>query len=114
MKIRNGFVSNSSSASFIVKWKGESSDCDTAEGQLYSEDVDEQIDALFEYADEQKNDQYLWGIKQATVKRTGCFQTTFYTSMFNGIDDFGQDAIRLVAAVAMNDQLIDATVIYDH
>ena len=105
MKIRSGFVSNSSSASFIVKWRGESSEPD---------DIDEQLNTLFEYADEHRNDKYLWGIKQATVKKTGCFQTTFYTSMFNGIDDFGQDAIRLVAAVAINDQLIDATVIYDY
>ena len=114
MKIRDGFVSNSSSASFIVKWEEESSDWDTTEGQSHSEDIDGQIDSLFEYANEQKNDKYLEGIKQATVKKMGYFQTTFYTSMFNGMDDFGQDAIRLVAAVAMHGKLIDATVVHDY
>ena len=108
MRIRQGFVSNSSSASFIVIWDKNKEMIQN--GEYYSQDVGlhKVLEDLFEFADPKCVDE----IEALTVETVGKqYKTCFWTSMFNGVDDFGGAAIRLVGATAIKGQLIDTKVV---
>jgi hypothetical protein len=96
MKTRNGFVSNSSSASFIVRWK------------LNRDDVSKEqyFDAAFctlfgnGYDENYKPDFDIWGLEKeyevikryTEIKENGELETVFTTSMLNTVLDFGETA----------------------
>jgi len=118
MKTRNGFVSNSSSASFIVHWRmrtmGEDINIKLALSKLYD---------LYSYDDENKDvvwDEYNEGFKdlfENAVKNTkqnadGSFTTEAFTGMLNDYDDFGEYVKSLVFAVVADEEfeIIDAKV----
>ena len=94
MKIRTRFVSNSSSASFVIVW------------QPYNaqDDIRENLKLLFAFAD--VSTECYDDVIAHTIQEGELYKTSFGTSMFNGIDDFGEAAVKLLAGVAMYDSLI--------
>jgi len=121
MKIRQGFVSNSSSASFIVHWRvkdfGEKFTIKRAFSKLYQ---------VFEYDEEKdeidwekaKYDVHLkpkleYIEKFTKINADGSFVTNFFTSMLNEPDDFGDVAKSFIMALMVysdNFQIIDTKV----
>jgi hypothetical protein len=97
MKHRQGFVSNSSSASFIIQWLGG------------SESIEKEICSLFQWTDRS----LIPHIVANTVKYGNLFKATFWTLMHNSYEDFGDGAIALLAAVVTERKLIDASVVRD-
>ena len=92
MKFRNGFVSNSSSASFVVTWR-----CDTDEGEDGSIiPLEDAIDLLLEYCNPDLRDEI---IKMTKVQDNGSFITTGWTSMVNSYSDFPPEIKDLVFAL---------------
>ena len=102
MKVRDGFVSNSSSASFIVKWK--------AKG---AKTVNAAInDALDMFAYQEETDSFDWQFGEhdrdmveeiaANTKmiKKGEFESRFFTSMLNTNLDFGAAAAALALGLA--------------
>ncbi|MEK6832853.1 MAG: hypothetical protein AABY32_02305 [Nanoarchaeota archaeon] len=106
MKCRVGFVSNSSSASFIVKWKfnkdkEEFNTLDTAlyylfdvwdnNGSAYDQEKGiinlEKCDIINE--DVIKTIKH---IRENTTKNDNVYITDFFTTMLNSLDDFGIEA----------------------
>ena len=124
MKIRNGFVSNSSSANFIVHWRyrnfGQNHSLKKILTKLY--DIDEVYNELNDSLDWSKSftkydkdeispwiDRILEDTKQNS---DGTFTTRFFTSMRNSSRDFGPIAAYFLLSLAENDelfQLLDAT-----
>ena len=101
MKIRNGFVSNSSSASFIISWKQKISttnDPKEAFGMLAEGD--------FLYIDEDgKGDDLPSFIEKNTkVKELGVFETEAFTTMMNSMEDFDPRIFVLLAYLASNNE----------
>jgi hypothetical protein len=123
MKLRLGFVSNSSSASFTVQWK-----CSSLEDD---ESIDTALAILLEvigekhgyckslkkiYVTEEQLDAYkkkyeyddpllacLFEVKKRTTEiRHGLFETHFFTTMFNYMGDFGRSAELFMFALMMN------------
>ena len=87
MKIRNGFVSNSSSASFVITWKA---DC--------FDNLDDALNRIFEYADTSKK--FIGDIKIRTKKgEQDNYETSFDTCMFNSFEDFTEAPMRLLMAL---------------
>lgn len=82
MKIRSGFVSNSSSASFNVVWQWLENEPD------YS--VEQAVDKLFEW---DGRDEIIDEIKKHTKKlQNNIFETHFFTVMLNCPADLGTAA----------------------
>jgi len=119
MKIRNGFVSNSSSASFIVNWriKGFGEDF-TVRGALstlyeigtYDKDRDEYN---FGEWDKDHYEDIIISIEKRTKKNNnGTFTSEFFTSMLNSYSDFGDAAQALLLYVMACDdsEVIDIKV----
>jgi len=90
MKIRTGFVSNSSSASFTLVWKVNANIGYTPE---------EAIDDLLEYSSEK----IIEDVKRNTEKADGhnAFISKFWTCMMNCEEDFGHGALLLHFTLAM-------------
>ena len=96
MKIRNGFVSNSSSASFIVRWILKQNDVNqeryfnAAFCMLFGVGHNKNFDPNFE----------IWGLEKeyevikrhTQIKEDGELETVFTTSMLNTVLDFGETA----------------------
>jgi hypothetical protein len=117
MKVRNGFVSNSSSSSFVVQWRCEHSSEDISiddailslfdlyynseEGEefIVSEDCDRFTSSLSE-----NYQNILLEIKDRTKKfgSGNNFETRFFTSMRNDVIDYGQAAQALVFALTVD------------
>jgi hypothetical protein len=117
MKIRNGFVSNSSSASFIIHWrvKDFGADYSTKRALATLYDISysaEQDEYNFERWDTEYKPRLECMEKQTQKNANGTFTSTFFTSMLNNCDDFGTDASSLLLAIAVSDraELIDTKV----
>ncbi len=109
MKIRNGFVSNSSSASFIVNWRikgfGAVFTLRGALSKLYDIGYDEETDEYkFDKWDECHKD-IIESIERWTKRNEdGTFTSEFFTSMLNSYSDFGDAAQSLLLYVMACDQ----------
>lgn len=97
MKIRNGFVSNSSSASFIVRWKLVDSEENDQEklfneafcalyGPFSNDDGSPDLETWFELKEDYES------LKKHTKFSNGIFETIFSTSMLNSLKDLGPTA----------------------
>jgi len=98
LKIRHKFVSNSSSASFIILWSNREHKSLTKE---------EAIKKLFDYSkfDSEKKLKIINDlIKQTKATKTGKFKTEFFTSMFNDLECFGQPCLQLLAYLCFNEE----------
>ena len=130
MKIRIGFVSNSSSASFVVHWRarsrGEGVDLVHAlinlfgiyfpDGEAFNAEGRIDWDKVSTY------DQWTKDIVEAIIEDTdvntdGTFSTSFFTGMLNTAEDFGETAKSLVFALTVHDnefEMIDTFVDSDN
>ena len=97
MKTRNGFVSNSSSSSFIVQWQ-----CNLEGDDLKSEipgiedrknDMERAVATLLDFCDARDID----GVIEKTTEMNGDsknrYISKFYTPMLNSVEDFGEFAM---------------------
>ena len=105
MKKREGFVSNSSSASFVVYWR--------CLEQEEGDSVERVVDGLFEFSKEIK--EYLKDNTQETSS-AGTYKTTGWTSMYNDVGVIPQEVAYLVLGLKIGKgyELIDVNVEYDH
>jgi len=112
MKIRQGFVSNSSSSSFIINWKF--SDPSFAEGEpnRLNFALCVLLDAHWQYDNEtgdfnfgeNKYDEELEKNIQEIIENTketspGCFRSNFFTCMRNDASDYGDACMLLNTAL---------------
>lgn len=98
MKIRNGFVSNSSSSSFILRWK-----------MHYDEDVsiDYALKRLFNFA-EPEIAALLEEIKSKTEKiGENTFETKWWICMRNNFSDFGVAAMVIYSMLKFEDEMFE-------
>lgn len=99
MKTRHGFVSNSSSASFVIVWR-----CDTEQGSDGEAlPLSEALDILWEFGSPKLKNKL---IEKTVVETNGSFRTTSNTSMFNDYSDFSSEIKELLFALEaekMND-----------
>jgi len=120
MKIRNGFVSNSSSASFIVHWRmrtyGKEITAEKAVGKIfgvYFKENEYKIDWDNTWNKEAKC-KVEEILKNTEMNNDGTFTSTFFTDMMNSTEDFGAAAKSLVMGIVANEdnefEIIDAKV----
>ena len=118
MKYHRGFVSNSSSASFMAHWRkrtfGKTVSIAQAVGDMFGVNFKEGTDEIDWENSWNKNDrEKVESIIEKTIANAdGTFTSTFWTSMMNSTDDFGDAAKSLVMGlVAGRDfELIDSKV----
>ena len=105
MKVRNGFVSNSSSASFVIIWQPRQN--------INSQSFREDVENLFRYNN--KSNYYISEVMKHTneVQKEDFYHTSFFTSMFNGIDDFGEAAKALLFATTIYGCLVQYNLLED-
>ena len=109
MKVRQGFVSNSSSASFIVKWKFKNKNSETKDDVMLA--LTELFDLSYFYLENKEKgieddvfkEEFAKLADYATFtrydKKSGIYTTSIWTSMLNTYFDFG-DAGSLLIALA--------------
>jgi hypothetical protein len=118
MKTRNGFVSNSSSASFIIHWRmrtmGEETNIQKALSNLYElyNYDEEKKDFVWDEYNEEFKDRFEGVMKRTKQNADGSFTTDEFIGMLNDYDDFGKNVQSLVFALVANDcfEIIDARV----
>ena len=100
MKKRNGFVSNSSSASFICNWRSLSDDC-----------LESDLIELFDSYNGKLNDMSATILGATSVMDTS-YQTKMFTSMYNDMSDVPADMAYLVTALNLKSgfELIDIAI----
>jgi len=108
MKIRRGFVSNSSSASFVVIWSDSEYDAHDTPSLF---DILSRIFPKWQETREQYIDYILQRTQKSLVWNTFC--TTFYTTMYNDATDFGPEAMQFLTELILRKWLIGAHVQYD-
>ncbi|MFA5314137.1 MAG: hypothetical protein WC375_12625 [Methanomassiliicoccales archaeon] len=112
MKTRNGYVSNSSSASFIVEWKPKRNTLDNLE---MWQDIGELLDLIEDWDDEAKQfvDRFKlmgkatktanWALQKTRLKDNGVYKTSVYISMRNSVADYDDEfAFFMLALLASN------------
>ena len=115
MKNRNGFVSNSSSGSFIMNWRMKA----FGEPVSIKKAVGEAFGAPFKYIAEtgELTEEFDWenawnkevqakvekAIEATELNENGTFTTTFWTSMVNSAEDFGETAKSLVMGLVADE-----------
>lgn len=105
MKIRNGFVSNSSSASFIIKWRKKDSNLDP------ESNLKELMGGDYEYFRRLVN----FVQERSVVTDDGWIETSNWTAMMNALDDFSDDIKSLLMYLAINNGFeFEARVEDDH
>ena len=113
MKIRTAFVSNSSSASFVITWKFHES---SKRKKLSVKEVLLQLFKISynkekgkikisEYERDTDKLEAIEELEKTTTDLTnGIYETGFFTGMLNYPEDFGKECERLVFNLAMNDE----------
>lgn len=91
MKIRSGFVSNSSSASFIVKWRKRNASVDP-EGNFM--DLIDHDSFLSGFTEEIRDN--------SVLTDDGWIETSHFTSMMNDMGDFSEYIRNLLMYLAVN------------
>ncbi len=114
MKIRNGFVSNSSSGSFIMNWRmktfGKEVTIRRAIGNIFGVYFKEDTDEFdWENTWNKEVKPKVEKAIDATVQNSdGSFTSTFWTSMVNSPEDFGETAKSMVIGiVASNENMFE-------
>ena len=114
MKIRNGFVSNSSSGSFIMNWRmktfGKEVTIRRAIGNIFGVYFKEDTDEFdWENTWNKEAKPKVEKAIDATVQNSdGSFTSTFWTSMVNSPEDFGETAKSMVIGiVASNENMFE-------
>jgi hypothetical protein len=108
MKKRNGFVSNSSSASFIIRWTWGNNNVQ----KLTLEDAKCRLIPSY-LSDESIKDCEWAKVKEAlnrTVDKNIFYETSFWTSMYNDTRDFGEAASTLVMELLVCGFKVDVSV----
>ena len=95
MKQRNGFVSNSSSASFIIRWSKR--DCE--DRVVRDVDLGECLEELGFYPECNTR---VFAENSTRQDDDGYFITDQFTAMLNTQEDFGLEMNALVAALVIN------------
>lgn len=110
MKQRNGFVSNSSSASFAIHWRmrdfGVRHQLEDVIGKVFGYTWKQVHEGDWKCAREHE---VLFDIveKHTQVNPDGTFTTEFWTSMLNNPMDFGTEAMAFVMALLVNNDKLE-------
>jgi hypothetical protein len=95
MKVRRGYVSNSSSASFIIHWKSRNN------REMSLEDAIERMEREYFFGEYGMTKEY---IEKVTKENgDGRFTTEFFTSMMNSGDSFGEQAKSFLINIMTSD-----------
>lgn len=92
MKVRKGFVSNSSSASFTIRWKW------TGEPKS----LKEILKSIFEFDHRTHDDALINEIEKHTAEINGEYATYLWTTMLNCYGDLGEVAEAFFFYLSMN------------
>ena len=116
MKKRNGFVSNSSSASFIIRWTWGNNNVqkltlEDAKRILIPSYLSDESIADCEWAQEDLG--VFADVKKAldnTVDKGIFYETSFHTIMYNDTRDFGEAASTLVMELLVDGFKVDVSI----
>ena len=124
MKNRNGFVSNSSSASFVIQWRmrtmGEEVSIKQSLSRLYecyAYDIDkDDFDWEKEYdKGEEFKEKFETIIENTKQMKDGSFVTSAHTNMLNSYDSLGTEIQSLVFALVADEcfEIMDSKLDHD-
>lgn len=110
MKVRMGFISNSSSGSFIMHWRMRTMGKEVTKeraiglifGSFFKDDGSGSIDWENTW-NKDRNDVVRDAMDKTDQNMDGSFTTTFWTSMVNSGDDFGETAKSMLICLMTNE-----------